>query len=76
LAPFSAEKAGGEGGGVRTNEDDRKKNLDLCHIYSLYGAAVNFAAAASQNGFSTYTLFLHRKTIIIQKMAKNIRFFY
>jgi hypothetical protein len=39
---------------------------------------VGFAAAASQNGFSTLVgrLFLYKKTNIIQKMTKNIRFFY
>ena len=40
--------------------------------------AVDFEAAASQNGFSTLVgrLFLYKKTNIIQKMTKNIRFFY
>jgi hypothetical protein len=38
LSPISAWE-GGEGGGWGSKEDDRKKTLDLFHIYSLYGAA-------------------------------------
>jgi hypothetical protein len=35
---------------------------------------VDFAVAASQNGFSTYKLSLHWKTNNIQKMTKTLDF--
>jgi hypothetical protein len=37
---------------------------------------VDFATAASQNGFCIYQLSLHRKSNVITKMTKNIIFFY
>jgi hypothetical protein len=37
---------------------------------------VDFAIAASKDGFSPYKLFHHMKTEIVQKMTKNIRFLF
>jgi hypothetical protein len=37
---------------------------------------VDFATAASQNGFNSYKLFIHMKTnIIFKKLLKNFKFF-
>jgi hypothetical protein len=36
---------------------------------------MDFATAASQNGSTTYEFFLHKKTKIILKMAKNFNVF-
>jgi hypothetical protein len=44
-------------------------NMRCCYI------TVDSAMAASQNGFCSYTLFVHNKTNIRQIMTKNITFF-
>jgi len=47
----------------------------LIHYWQLCYLTVVFTTAASQNVFSTFKLFLHtKKTNIIKKITKNIRF--
>ncbi len=43
--------------------------LSGCYI------TVDFATAVSQNGFRTFKLFFHKKTIIIQKVTKTLDYF-
>ena len=61
----------------------RKFGVPLCSILGCMWSAgmvfhwccyiiVDFATAASQNGFSTYKLSLHNKTNTFQKITKNI----
>jgi hypothetical protein len=47
------------------------KNLESVLLHN-----VGFATAASQNGFSTYKLSIHKKTNIIKKQQKVLDFYY
>jgi len=45
--------------------------LKICTLWCCY-ITVDSAMAASQNGFCSYKLSIHKKTIIMQILTKNI----
>ncbi len=64
----------GSGDPLRSEGGSTAKKLDIfqwcCYI------TVDSALGASQNGFCSYKISIHKKTNIMQIMTKNIKFFF